>query len=265
MRMILPIQRTRVLLGYVIAPMAAVVATVFLNAAEYMISAGSVENLEGLIRATVLLYVFSLTVGVPICFVLRVRRVRSGVMFMLCAIALAGALTPFIQISSQIFSPASRAPSHLIWTFAYASLASLAGFGVFWLVVVRSPNRLDESGPQQPAPPLALASDTRLVRYSLISAVVAVGTIAVWILVLVGLQLFGQEGLAMGLGYLTVGPVTLLTLGAYGFSVICGLGVVRHRPVVLWWVIPLVLPPLALLAGIVIWIMIWNVQRRLGP
>ena len=110
----------------------------------------------------------------------------------------------------------------------------------------------------QPSHSHSASRDSRLVRLSLASALVAVGTVLAWILAFGGLEQSGSKDLALGLAWLTVFPMLLLAFGAWGCSVGCGLCVLKRRPVVLWWVLPLVLPLLATVA----WVIIWNVQRQ---
>ena len=103
-------------------------------------------------------------------------------------------------------------------------------------------------------------SDSRLVRISLFAAVLTFGVTAAWIALMTILGQVGDGSAASGAAWLTIVPALAVVGTAYPVAVVTGALAVRRRKVILWWLVPLALPPLALL----LWVVVWNLQRAAG-
>jgi len=129
-----------IVLGYVCAPLAAAAASLSVELMSEVLSGRSIPNPRGLPEWFLYLYVVCFVVGLPFLLILRLLRVRSAVAFLLCAIALAAAATPFMQMFVEVLSHGHARPSGMYWKFILANVATLTGTVVFWLIAVRSPN-----------------------------------------------------------------------------------------------------------------------------
>jgi hypothetical protein len=131
---------SRVILGYAVAPLAASLAAVLILVVH------DAQAISFLVEAIVSLYLAAFVLGAPVCFVIRLLPTRSMIIYILCGIAVGAILAPAIQIYSNLFSHGHQHPgvASLVWQATRAAFAGGVGLGVFWFIVVRSPNRTVE-------------------------------------------------------------------------------------------------------------------------
>jgi hypothetical protein len=126
--------RSRVVLGYVVAPLAASLAAALILVVQ------DAQTISYLMRTIVTLYVAAFALGAPVCFVIRLLPTRSLIVYILCGVAVGAIIAPAIQSYSDLFSHGHQLPAvaSLVWQATRSALAGAVGLGVFWFIVVET-------------------------------------------------------------------------------------------------------------------------------
>ena len=121
----------RILIGYTIAPLAAAVIATLLPYPSPML------------LFLPWMYLICLVIGVPSCAIIRALPVNSIIIYIIYGVALGMLVAPGIQAYYEYFSHGHIQPlvANLVLLIVRTSLAGGVGLGVFWYIVVRTPNK----------------------------------------------------------------------------------------------------------------------------
>ena len=132
----------RILLGYATAPLAGAITATLLP----------FPSLTLFVLPWI--YVICFVIGVPLCSLIRAFPVSSLIVYIIYGVAIGMLVAPVIQVYYEYLSHGHVQPlvSNLAWLIVRTSLAGGVGFGVFWYIVVRTPNKRVQNDDKPTAP-----------------------------------------------------------------------------------------------------------------